>query len=306
MIDLVHSGYVLPDGVGTLAGWTGGDAATIDALAANGCGNYRYVAGERLVDLAARAVGRTLDEAGVARDAIDAMIICQTSPCSALPAPFSLAGAVRAAAGLDRAWAFAVTQQQCVSPIHAVRILAALFAKHGEWKHALVVTVDNIMREDLRALGTAGMHSDAASALLVGRRGTGAPIVAIETFNDARAVVGIDSATGRFTDNDNYLWSLVSVMRRVAKTAATPLADCLTILPHNVNRPAWSKALGALRLDEARLFDTNFRRVGHACGSDAAINIADSAALARPGKHLAFASGIGGCFGAFIFNPGGR
>jgi hypothetical protein len=66
-----------------------------------------------------------------------------------------------------------------------------------------------------------------------------------------------------------------------------------------VNLPAWHEALDALRIPRERLFDRNFARVGHAFGSDAAINLADSGALSRPGHHLVLASGIGGTFGGF-------
>lgn len=305
MIALRHADYALPRARASVDAWCAAQRqpdSLVEALRAHGVDQFHRVDGESLLDLGRAAIARALDGAAVSPGEIDALIVYQTSPCNAWPMPYSLAAGLRREAGLDSALAFSVTQQQCVSPIHGLRILQALFRKHGHWRNALLVGADSILRESLRPIGVSGFHSDAASAMLVGRSG-GGTLHSFETYNDAKAVLGILD-DGRYEPNDNYLWSLISVLRRVLKSARLRPDQLASVLPHNVNLPAWLQAMDALRIPHDRLFTDNFSRIGHAFGSDAAINVADSGALERPGQHLVFASGIGGCFGGFLIDSG--
>ncbi len=298
MIGIAAVDYVLGSERLELAQWAREQAlpdARLQALAAHGSQALHRARGQTLLDLGVTAVRRVLERHEVSAAEVDALVICQTSPCNTLPAPFTLAGSLREAAGLERAWAFSVVQQQCVSTLHALRVLEALFVRHRGWQRALVVGVDTILREDLRAIGVAGVHSDAASAILV-ERDARSRLVAVETYNDARSVEGIRQ-DGAYETNDRYLWTLVSVIRRVAKRLGVKPQQFDQVLPHNVNLPAWWQAMDTLRIPRERLFTDNFARIGHAFGSDAAVNLHDSGALARSGLQLVFASGIGGAFG---------
>jgi 3-oxoacyl-[acyl-carrier-protein] synthase-3 len=294
------------------------------ALADNGARRYRYAQGERLEALAGTAIEQLLHETAVPPSAIDALIVYNTSQCSVLPMPHTLAGRLRSRLSLSRATAFSIAQQQCVSPVHALRVLDALFTRHPAWRHAIVAGADKILREDLRAIGTSGIHSDAGGAMLIGRAGDekvhggihwgihsgihggihGA-VRGLYTYNDPKAVMGF-LPDGRYEPNNNYLWSLISGLRRIAKLAGVPLAEIASVIPHNVNRPAWLQALDALRIPRERLFAANFATKGHAFGSDIAMNIADSGVLARAGSHLVLVSGIGGCIGGFILTAGAQ
>ncbi len=305
MIDVVHTTYALPSHKGDAMSWAraAGLPAHGAALQAAGSDVYHYVLDESIVGLGEAAISRLIAESGVAPHAIDALCVFHTSPCATLPAPFGVAHNLRDACGLSSAWSFSIGQQQCVSPVHALRVLDALFSRNSDWRYAVLVGMDVIMRESLRAIGISGLHSDAASAMLIGRPGTGSRIAALHTYNDPTATLGI-SDDGRYEANGNYLWSVVSTARRVLRSGGVTPDAISSVLPHNVNRPAWTEALNTLRIPEARLFASNFARIGHAFGSDAAINIADSRALGRPGHHLVFASGIGGTFGGFLVSTG--
>ncbi|MDO5691107.1 MAG: 3-oxoacyl-[acyl-carrier-protein] synthase III C-terminal domain-containing protein [Pseudomonadota bacterium] len=303
-VGIAHAAYVLPQHGVTLEQWCdeqyrSGDAAV---LRSNGVDTVYRVRGDaKQIDLGLAAVRKLLHECPRLRaDEVDALVVCHTSPCNALPMPYTLTGELRQRLGFTRALTFSIAQQQCVSPIHALRVLRALFAKQTGWQNALIVCVDTILREDLRAIGTAGMHSDGASVMWVCRDAP-TQLLGLQTYNDPVAVHGI-LPDGRYESNNNYLWSLVSVIRRVIKDAGLTPSDLHTVLPHNVNLPAWYQAMDALRLPKERLFTRNFSRIGHVFGSDAAVNLADSAALKTPGHHLVFASGIGGCFGGFILS----
>lgn len=303
MIGIANAAYALARAHATVQQWCAVQQRPepfARQLAGNGAQRFHHATDESLVDLGRDAIARVLQGRGIGADRVDAMVVCQTSPCNVLPMPYTLVGQLRQVAGLSRAYVFSIAQQQCVSPLHALRALEALFEWHRHWRFALLVGVDTILREDLRAIGDAGIHSDGSGAMLI-ERGCGNRIRAIQTYNDARSIEGI-RPDGSYEQSNQYLWSLISVIRRVAKAAAVPPAGLATILPHNVNLPAWRQALDALRIPQERLFTDNFARVGHTFGSDAAINLADSGALHRPGKHLVFASGIGGAFGGFVLD----
>ena len=303
MIGIASTAYVLAKAQDTVNEWCSSQAVAEErrqTLLRNGANRFHRAEHEGLIDLGKDAISQVLKTGGVPTSEIDALVICHTSPLSALPMPYTLAGTLRQACGLSRAYSLGITQQQCVSSLHALRVLDALFTRHPEWGSAIVVTIDTIVREDYRLVGDAGVHSDAASAVLVQRRAPGR-VNGLQTYNDPRAAQGVMPDTLYRTDT-NYVWTLVSVIRRVLKAAGIEPGHLSTILPHNVNLPAWRQVLASLSLPEERLFQTNFARMGHAFGSDVAINIADSGVLRSPGHHLVFSSGIGGCFGGFILN----
>lgn len=305
MIALQSSVYALPGTHSSVAQWCterGCDPALYSALSACGANHYYSADGRHLLDMGAEALDKLFGNLPVARNEIDALVLYQTSPCNVLPAPYSLAGALRERCGLGSALAFSIVQQQCVSPVHAFRALDALMTKHEHWRYAVLVGIDTILREELRPIANSGFHSDGAAALLISRDGP-SRIRCVETYNDPKATQGI-LADGSYEPNENYLWSLISVVRRVMKAARLSSDQVTTIIPHNVNLPAWRQALEAVRIPVERLFSDNFGRTGHIFGSDVAINIADSGVLSKPGNHLVFASGIGGCFGGFLLETG--
>lgn len=311
MLGIVSTAYAVGQDCISLGDWCrrqGIPAERERALQENGAQQLYATAGERLAEMACTAVARALAQAKVAPHEVDVLVIYQTAPVNTAPMPFTLAGAIREGAGLSRAYAFAITQQMCVSPLHALRVLSALFERHPEWRHALLVGADNILYPDLRTLGDAGVHSDGAGAIVLGRH-VGNRLLGLQTYNEPQAMQRVQTdplRSGphfeRYQDSENYLWTLISVARRVLRSAGIKAEELVSVLPHNVNLQSWRQALAAMKIPAERLFEQNIGRVGHLFGSDIAVNLADSSALRTPGHHLVFASGVAGCFGGFILN----
>jgi 3-oxoacyl-[acyl-carrier-protein] synthase-3 len=292
--------YTLGPVADTVAGWCsnqGRPAGEADALERNGAHHFHRAEAQSQCELATRATRELLARSNISPEQVDVLVMCHTSPSNTLPAPLSAVGEVRRSAGLRKALTFSVGQQQCVSPVHALRMLELLFARRREWEVGVLLCADTLPVESLRPIGNAGIQSDGASAMLL-RRGAGSRLRGLHTYNHPRPMQGI-LPDGRYEADPNYLWGLVSLVRSVSRAAGLKPNEFTSVLPHNVNLPAWHEALDALRIPRERLFDRNFARVGHAFGSDAAINLADSGALSRPGHHLVLASGIGGTFGGF-------
>lgn len=293
--------YALGDVSESVRSWcstNGQSAGLLEGLLCSGANTLRRAVALGQVDLASLATAKLIANAQVNPSAVNVLIICHTSPSNTLPAPLTLAGEIKRRLRLDRALGFAIGQQQCVSPIHALRATHLMFERDPRLGVAILLCADTLASEALRPIGRAGIQSDGASAMLL-RRGSGSRVSAIYTYNHARPTEGI-RPDGSYESDPHYLWALVSVMRQVARTAELGLGDFTTVLPHNVNLPAWQQALDALRLPRARLFDRNFARIGHVFGSDIAINLSDSGALTTPGHHLVVTSGIGGTFGGFV------
>jgi 3-oxoacyl-[acyl-carrier-protein] synthase-3 len=308
MIRVAGTGYALASQGSTVQRWCEGQRwgePQLSALLASGAAHYHHAgAGETLTDIAEAGLRALLHREAVTPESIDLLVVYHTSTCNTLPAPFTLAGELRRRAGLCRAQHFSVFQQHCVSWVHGLTVMQALFARRPSLRHAILLGADSIIDEGLRAIGTNGIQTDASAAMLI-TRDRGAPLLGLATYNDARGGVGTGIVnSGAYVNDDTYLWSLVSTMRRVMKSAGTRPADITSVLPHNVNLPAWRTAMTAVGIPEHRLFTENFGRVGHAFGSDATINLQDSAALAAPGRALLVSSGLGGCFGGCIIETG--
>lgn len=242
-----------------------------------------------------------LQNSDVGPSEINALIYCHTSQCSVLPLPVSTAGRLANLLSVKNAYVFSLSQQNCVSPIHAIQALDKLFSVNPRWKKALIITSDIILTERLRAIGVSGFHSDGASALLIGRaEECGNRILGVETFNDSKAIEGI-SSEGMYEQNDRYLWACLQLIRRLLKKTNSKIEELVSLLPQNTSIEAWQKIAMMLGIPGTCLFTENIGRVGHVFGSDGAVNLKDSGAILRQGRHLVFMSGIAGCFGSFLF-----
>jgi 3-oxoacyl-[acyl-carrier-protein] synthase-3 len=312
MLGLLATAYELGSTRVELAQWCrdhGQPPATLAALRENGA-RQCHVAGASLVDMGCAAIGKALAAARLDPGEVDVLVAYNTSPCTTLPMPLTMAGALRQGAGLRSSLAFAINMQMCASPVHALRVLAALFARHPQWRHAVLAGADKILLPRLRTLGAFGVHSDGAGALVLGRD-CGNTLCGIETYNEPDGMrrtmpdpVDDDAAHERYRDSDNFLWSLISVARRILRSAGIAPAAVTSVLPHNVNLQAWRQALGVLGIARERLFERNFGEVGHLFGSDIAANLTDAKAARTPGNHLVMTSGVGGCFAGFVLKTG--
>ncbi len=307
MIHVAGTGYALASRRNDVQHWCETQRwvePQVTALLASGAAQYHHAAqGESLSDIAEAGLRQLLERQAIPPDAIDLLVVYHTSTCNTLPAPFTLAGELRRRVGLRRAQHFSVYQQHCVSWVHGLSVMQALFARRPNLRNAVLLGADSILDEGLRAIGTNGIQTDGSSAMLITRE-RGAPLLGLATYNDARGGVGTGIMNETYVNDDTYLWSLVSTMRRVLKAARVKPAEVTHVLPHNVNLPAWRTAMTAIGIPAERLFTDNFARVGHAFGSDATINLQDSAALHGTGRALLVSSGLGGCFGGCVIATG--
>lgn len=275
--------------------------ARANALLRNGVQQFHDAAATSPVAFACEAVSALLEDTGTTPASIDALIYIHTIQSSVLAPPAGTAAFIQSRMGLERALAFSVTQQNCVSPMAAVRLLRMLTVAGRPVQRAIVVCADVMGSgcDHLRAIQDLALHSDGACALLLERGVDRNCIVGLHLYTDSRYFRGTDDDLQPVPD-DRYYWSAFTTMRAALGQAGITGNQLVHVLPHHVNLPGWSRLMAMLPVPQERLFTANFGRLGHVFGADPFINF-HTAPRGQPGScSLLFSSGLAGCFGAMV------
>lgn len=293
----------LPERVVSVEEWglrSGQPPERVKALAANGARHFHDAASQSPVDMGVKAVRLLLSKSSIAPSSVDLLIYTHTVQSSIAPPPTSTVGYVQAACGIDQALGFSVSQQNCVSPLLAVRLVQQMMARHPRIQRAVILTVDlmGTAADGIRGIRDLALHSDGASALLIERNASVNRVLGHHFFTDGRFFRGTDE-NHELVPDEKYHWSCFATMRAALTQAGLRPSDLDRILPNHVNRAGWQLVLSMLRLSEDRLYTANFSRVGHVFGSDPFINYLHEDK--QPGgRYLLFSSGLAGCFGALV------
>ena len=275
--------------------------ARANALLRNGVQQFHDAVATSPIAFACEAIAALLEHTGAAPASIDALIYTHTIQSSVLAPPAGTAALIRSRMGLDRALAFSVMQQNCVSPMAAIRLLRVLTVAGRPIQRAIVVCADVMGSgcDHLRAIQDLALHSDGACALLLERGADRNCIVGLHLYTDGRYFRGTDDDLQPVPD-DRYYWSAFTTMRAALGQAGITGNQPVHVLPHHVNLPGWSRLMAMLAVPHERLFTANFGRFGHVFGADPFINF-HIAPRGQPGScSLLFSSGLAGCFGAMV------
>ncbi|WP_454872219.1 3-oxoacyl-[acyl-carrier-protein] synthase III C-terminal domain-containing protein [Paraburkholderia xenovorans] len=275
--------------------------ARTSALLRNGVQQFHDAAAASPVTLACEAVSALLEDTGTTPARIDALIYTHTIQSSVMAPPAGTAAFIQSRMGFERALAFSVMQQNCVSPMAAIRVLRVLTLAGRPIQRAIVVCADVMGSgcDHLRAIEDLALHSDGACAILLERGTDRNCIVGLHLYTDGRYFRGTDDDLQPVPD-DRYYWSAFTTMRAALEQAGITGNELVHILPHHVNLPGWRRLTAMLSVPRERLYTANFGRIGHVFGADPFINF-HSAPRGQPGScSLLFSSGLAGCFGAMV------
>ncbi|MFM0758307.1 3-oxoacyl-[acyl-carrier-protein] synthase III C-terminal domain-containing protein [Paraburkholderia strydomiana] len=304
MLSLSGIAFSLPARIVDTNTWArrcGFPAARAEALLGNGVRQFHDAEGSSPVAFACEAVAALLEDTGTTPASIDVLIYTHTIQSSVLAPPAGTAAFIQSRMGLERALALSVMQQNCVSPLAAIRVLHMLTIAGRPIQRAIVVCADVMGSgcDHLRAIEDLALHSDGACAILLERGADRNCIVGLHLYTDARYFRGTDDDLQPVPD-DRYYWSAFTTMRAALRQAGITGNELVHVLPHHVNLPGWSHLMAMLSVPQERLFSTNFARLGHVFGADPFINF-DTAPCGQPGAFsLLFSSGLAGCFGAMV------
>ena len=293
----------LPERVVSVDEWgrrTGQPPQRIEALRANGVRQFHDAVSQSPVDMGVRAIRRLQEKTGLEPSSIDLLIYTHTVQSSIAPPPTSTAGAIQAACGFSQALCFSVAQQNCVSPMLAIRLTRQMMAHQPQLHRAVIVSVDlmGTAADGIRGILDLSLHSDGATAFLVERGALRNRVQGYHFFTDGRFFRGTDENHDLVPD-EKYHWSCFSTMRAALHQAGIRADHLHRILPNHVNLDGWRLVLSMLRLPEDRLQTANFGQLGHVFGSDPFINYLNEPKQAG-GHYLLFSSGLAGCFGALV------
>ncbi|WP_434715367.1 3-oxoacyl-[acyl-carrier-protein] synthase III C-terminal domain-containing protein [Paraburkholderia sp. A3RO-2L] len=296
--------YCLPERVidtGTWANRCGFPKSRASALLRNGVRQFHDAAAGSPVAFACDAVAALLEETRTIPSSVDALVYTHTMQSSVLAPPSGTAALIQSRMGLTRALAFSVMQQNCVSPMAAIRVLRAMsLAERSTIRRAVVVCADVFGSgcDHLRAIQDLALHSDGACAFLLEHDCARNYIAGLQLYTDSRYFRGTDDNLQPVPD-DRYYWSAFTTMRTALAQAGITGPELTHVLPHHVNLAGWSRLASMLGIPQERLFISNFARIGHVFGADPFINL--RTAPGHPGTwSLLFSSGLAGCFGAMV------
>ncbi|MGU7811622.1 3-oxoacyl-ACP synthase [Burkholderia sp. AW49-1] len=296
--------FSLPDRTVDAHRWAercGLPSARARALHENGVTQFHDAAGVSPVTLAMDAVSLLLRDTATAPETIDALVYTHTIQTSIIAPPASTTQRIQSHMKLNRALAFSVTQQHCVSPMAAIRVLQALAKRQPTIQRAIIVCADVIGTEcdRLRAIQDLALHSDGACALLLERGGDRNAIAGLHLYTDGRFFHGTDDDLQPIPD-DRYYWSAFTTMRAAIVQAGITTREIAHVFPHHANLPGWFRLMTMLAISRERLFTANFASVGHVFGADPFINFQMCPNREPDGWSLLFSCGLAGCFGAMV------
>ncbi len=232
----------------------------------------RYLAaeGEMTSDLATAAAKEALQQAGVAIEAVDLIVVATTTPDHTFPA---CATAVQRKLGADRAFAFDV-QAVCSGFVYALAV-ADNFIKAGQATYALVIGAETFSRLlDWSDRSTCVLFGDGAGAVLLraeegngtvlDRGVLGTSLGSDGRHYDALYADGGPSSTGtsghvRMNGREVFrhaVSALAGVTERVLQTVGVTIDDVDWLVPHQANIRILQAVAQRLALDESRVVIT--------------------------------------------------
>ncbi|MDC6167150.1 3-oxoacyl-ACP synthase [Paucibacter sp. XJ19-41] len=273
----------------------------VEALRVNGVGRYHDSCDRPTREMALDAAAAAFGKAELDAAEVDVLMFAHTAVESVVPPPASLTSFLQSRLGMSKARCFSVAQQNCVSPIVAVRLAETMMRADASVRHVLVVASDQIRSgiDHLRVIELGGMHSDGACAMVLTRDWERNRVLATTNSTEARYYLGSLEAMEFI---EGYYLSTAATLRRAVHDAGLEMSDIGAILPHHVGLTAWQKVMRFLRLPPERLHTDGFASKGHVFGCDAIIDFSEwKGGEDRP--LVLYSNGLCGCYGAMVVAP---
>jgi 3-oxoacyl-[acyl-carrier-protein] synthase III len=278
----------------------------VDSIIASGCRFFHAAPETSEVELASQALGKLLEQTGLAPSSVDLMVHVHTQPFSMPATPRSLLYEISSAHGIEPQWSGSIAQLNCASIAAAIRVIDALFTSYPQAQTAIVVSADRVYDEKTRMRQLSGIQCDGAAALLVTRNSRRNRIGTVALRNHSAWYPGSDTIKEVEQSMISSEWLYTRhIVDEACRLSGQPIENFARILPVNTDLRGWRSLCRALRLEPDRLFGDNVPRCGHVCCSDFAINLADAgfAALDAGQQVMGVLQSNVGAFGAITLHP---
>ncbi|MDQ8021217.1 MAG: 3-oxoacyl-[acyl-carrier-protein] synthase III C-terminal domain-containing protein [Moraxellaceae bacterium] len=246
--------------------------------------------GETLRDLLDQALTRILPVEDADRKRIKYIFHCHAAPC-VCPAGAELVSALQRKHGLQHAVAVGLAQDQCATPLTALRLAEVLLADESDDAQVLLLTGEISFQERLRVIPNTTIIGDASAACLVGKRGDHNAVLTLAQRKFEHAAVQ-PTTPGIPVPATSYGEDLIHVIRDALDAVSMKIEDLSLILVHNVNAISWKFFARNFPCSPELLFLDNIPKAGHCFTSDPFINYCDAVQTGRlkPGDHFMMVS----------------
>lgn len=220
------------------------------------------------------------------------------------PPGLRMVDSLREKLGLASALSFTMSQQSCVTALHALKVARSLLGTSSAGSTALVVVGEKVLSAPFQHIPETTVQGDAAVASLVALDGPGDVLLgsAYHTHGEFHATRYMSPSLFA-SYRKEYGPFLAAVIRDAVRDAGLSLVDISLVLPHNVNRFSWTVVARELGLPVDRIYLDTVPLIGHCFGADPFVNLAAAraAGVVEPGSAVVLASaGQGGTFGAVV------
>jgi 3-oxoacyl-[acyl-carrier-protein] synthase-3 len=166
------------------------------------------------------------------------------------------------------------------------------------------VTGEKRLTSLVRFLGTSTAIGEASAACLVGIGGSGDRVLSyadrtVPLYDTGNWVS--DEASKEFMDT--YHEDLAYVVDEALRLAGVSLTDITLLVPHNVSRMLWRRAIATLGIDPDRVYLDTVAEFGHCYCADPFLNLAslrDQGRLVPGGRYLLTSVGLGATHAAAV------
>ncbi|HHQ6617280.1 TPA: ketoacyl-ACP synthase III family protein [Serratia fonticola] len=247
-----------------------------------------------------------LADAPQLRQQIDVVIYAHTGAVSGVWGLSIVTQLVRTL-GLKHAQPLATCSNNCVAIFSALDLARHHLQSAGSDAKVLIVVGEIADNVELRVVANVAIVGDGAGAGIFSLSGCGPKMQAHAIHNWPGYAHGIWLPTNSDCYKDfelHYQPRLKAVIDDVLRKADTALDQISWIVPHNVNIWMWRKAAAYLDFPLEKIFLSNIRRTAHCLGADMFINfhsLQESAEFSAGDKVLMVSAGVGGVFGAALF-----
>jgi 3-oxoacyl-[acyl-carrier-protein] synthase III len=269
-----------------------------NAIQTAGTSRYFRSKNQSPEQLAVNAVGEVLQQSGIDPGAINYLIFTSTVFESTALYPDLIAQRIARQTGCTSAKAFALQHVYCVSPLAALQLLRAYSNHREEPSLGIIVSSDAMgdVTESLRAIGSLGLHSDGAVAILVSNAQHQFELTDIDLYMDGSRFRGQDS-DGNILGGNLYFAMAAKLIRNIVRRNDISRDARIDLFANNLDINAWNSIGRILNIPEDRIhFD---RHSGHVFGADPFINL-KNAGRCQADYCILAATGVAGTFGAAL------
>jgi 3-oxoacyl-[acyl-carrier-protein] synthase III len=279
-VGIVDAAYYLPGPPVDIVEWAaaqGVPPSLVEKLLANGCRYFHEMTDQKPdADLIATAVERLAQQRAAELRQVSILVHTHTQAFSMPAPPSSILSDIVRRFDLRPELCFSCGHTGCASGVAAVDWARRLLEADENAKYALVVTSDRVFGgAEYRIRQEAGIHSDSASALLLGKNDLRCVLGPATYKNYPKLHEGAVTPENSATVARTAWLHLRTLLQEHARRSGIDLSDSVSIMPGNSDGHYWVQIARAMDLPEGTVFLDNIRERGHGHSANFAINLVD-------------------------------